>query len=265
MALSQLRRHRRILGVAGLVRLELLRLAPRHRELRWQLFGRPLRLVDSASAYWSVRGIFLDEEYAFASANPAPRIVDVGASIGLSVLYFKRLYPQSRITAFEADPSIFQVLQENVRTFGYGDVELIGKAVWTSDGEMSFAADGADGGSLTPADSQRRLVRVPTTRLRTFLSEPVDFLKIDIEGAETAVLEDCADLLSGVRFLFVEYHSLAGKPQTLHRLLAVLQAAGFRVALRPASPVSGQPFLQLPRTEGLDLQLNIFASRESPA
>lgn len=242
--------------------LEFLRLAPRHREMRWRLLGRPLRLLDSASTYWALRGIFLDGEYAFDAGTAAPRVVDVGANIGLSVLYFKHLYPRSRITAFEPDPRAFACLDENLRVFGHRDVELRNEAVWLSDGRMAFAADGADGGSLTPSEPGRPLIQVPTTRLGPALAAPVDLLKIDIEGAETAVLEECAAHLGGVRRIFVEYHSLAGQPQTLGRLLQVLGDAGFRVRLRPATSEPEQPFLAPPATSGLDLQVNIFAIRE---
>jgi len=106
---------------------------------------------------------------------------------------------------------------------------------------------------------------VRAVRLRSYLAnEPVDLLKIDIEGAETLVLEDCADLLPNVERLFVEYHSFEGRPQTLHQLLAVLSNAGFRVYVA-AVDGSTQSFVRQARYLGMDMQLNVFATRPRSA
>jgi FkbM family methyltransferase len=251
----------RSFGLTELIRLERMRRAPRFREERWMFLGRPLRVVDAASAYSSLRSIFLDGEYAFRAASDSPRIVDVGANIGASVIFFKRQHPHSKVIAFEADPRIFDALRDNVAHYGFSNVTLVNKAVWIHDGEVDFAADGADGGTMARS-APTRTVKVTATRLRPYLEEPVDLLKIDIEGAETEVLEDCGDLLRNVHRLFVEYHSFADRPQSLHRLLAVLSSAGFRVTISPASPVSASPFLEPWRSAGMDLQLNIYAVRE---
>src|SRR5947209_7181674 len=89
---------------------------------------------------------------------------------------------------------------------------------------------------------------------------PVDFLKLDVEGAETEVLADCADLLGRVENLFVEYHSFGDEPQSIHTLLSVMQGAGFRVHVR-ASTGSPQPFLFRALNLGMDNQLCVYAFR----
>jgi hypothetical protein len=102
---------------------------------------------------------------------------------------------------------------------------------------------------------------VKAVRLRSYLAgETVDLLKIDIEGAETVVLKDCADLLSNVERLFVEYHSFEDRPQTLQELLAVLSGAGFRVHAETIG-VTSQPFVKRQTYLGMDMQMNIFADR----
>src|ERR1700741_4710485 len=65
--------------------------------------------------------------------------------------------------------------------------------------------------------------------MRDWLNEPIDLLKLDIEGAEFDVLKDCDDRLSIVKCLFVEYHSFASQRQRLPELFAMLRDAGFRV------------------------------------
>jgi hypothetical protein len=113
-------------------------------------------------------------------------------------------------------------------------------------------------------DKDGPLRKVQAVRLRPHLAgKPVDLLKIDIEGAETLVLKDCADLLSNVERLFVEYHSFGDRPQTLHEVLAILSDAGFRVYVSSAG--SAQPFVRRESYLGMDMQLNIFAMKPSHA
>ena len=204
--------------------------------------------------------IFEREIYRFRSKTEQPYIIDCGANIGLSVSYFKQHYPQARILAFEADETIFGVLSRNVARLGYQNVELVCRAVWNSETSLNFMNEGADGGRLSgPSDAKDNVVK--TIRLRDYLQGPVDFLKLDIEGAETDVLEDCADVLGNVDCMFVEYHSFAERPQTLHKLTSILAAAGYRLHIHPEN-ASPQPFLSREVYGGMDLQLNVFAFRE---
>src|SRR5215467_13838161 len=58
--------------------------------------------------------IFLRGEYLFASKSPSPVILDCGANIGMASLFFKWLYPQSVVYAFEPDKNTFLMLQKNI-------------------------------------------------------------------------------------------------------------------------------------------------------
>jgi FkbM family methyltransferase len=236
-----------------------IRALPRYRPGETTLLGQPMRFVDGASFFWAYRQIFEHEIYGFDSPHPDPVILDCGANIGLAVWYWKRRYPQARITAFEPDPAIFETLSGNCAA--WPDVKLINRAVWTSEGELPFWPEGADGGRvITEPGSGVKQVMVPATRLRDYLAAPVDLLKIDIEGAEIDVLLDCAGALDQVQHLFVEYHSLIGQPQRLDSLLQVLLAAGLRVHIQPEL-VSPRPFLVPVNDSGMDQRLNIFAYR----
>ena len=66
---------------------------------------------DIPSFIWQFKEIFVDEIYKFDSKDEEPVIYDCGANIGMSCLYFKILYPKARITAFEGDPIITDVLE----------------------------------------------------------------------------------------------------------------------------------------------------------
>ncbi len=225
-----------------------------------EILGKPIEIADSKSFLWMYDEIFEREIYSFRARVEAPYIIDCGANIGLSVLYFKRLYPQSRVVAFEPDQKIFDILNRNIQNSGYGSVDLHRCAVWTSETNLSFMREGADGGRLAgPGDSND--VLVPTVRLRDYLSQPVDFLKLDIEGAEVDVLADCANELQNVDTLFVEYLSFAERPQRIDELTTILTEAGYRLHIHP--PVtSPQPFMRREVLGGMDMQLNVFAFRQ---
>lgn len=224
-----------------------------------KLFGNKIKIN---SAFWYLHGLeelFIEETYKFNSDKQIPRIIDCGANTGLSVIYFKRLYPQSRITAFEPDTEIFDILKENLHTFEYDDVELVNKAVWNKNGSIKFLASGGVGGRISD-DENAQTIEMPTARLSDLLDEKIDFLKIDIEGAEYDVIKDCASKLGNVENLFIEYHSLEKNEQKLDEILKIMKDNGFKYYIKEAWNNQPMPFVNQ-RTNLFDLQLNIFGYR----
>lgn len=241
---------------------------PRFRETEIRAMDLDLLIPDSASflsTYWEV---FVEKIYAFEFSRPDPRILDLGANIGLSVCYFKKLFPGAEVIALEADPNIFRYLTENVSRNRLTGVTTINKAAWNNAGKLRFMAEGADGGRIAIAGdkSQGEVEAIDIgDLLRSQLSKgfPVDVLKIDIEGAEEAVLPACRGLLESVKYLFVEYHADVSRPQSLDLLLAVLRKEGFRFHIRSSSAMhTPQPFLKRQVHCGFDMQLDIFAWKE---
>ena len=234
---------------------------PRFTNGTTDLFTDLLYFIDSASFLFMYDEIFKKEIYRFETNSKNPYIIDCGANIGLSVIYFKKLFPKSIILAFEPDKNVFNILQTNVNSFNLSDVTLINKGCWNEETELIFYNEGADGGRITNSNDFDKVSIIKTTRLRGYLAKQIDFLKIDIEGAETKVLEDCEDLLINVKNLFVEYHSFSDKNQTLSLILQILSNSGFRYQVQSVGVFSPHPFLSINSYSGMDLQLNIFAFR----
>jgi FkbM family methyltransferase len=218
-----------------------------------RLMGYDLHYADLLTLCPQWHELFVREILKFRCAKTAPRILDCGANIGLASLYFKRLYPQARVSAYEADPEVHAILCENLRNNGASDVEAIHAAIWTQNGEISFRCEGADSGTIeTFADGLRGPTReVPALRLRDLLHrDPVDLLKLDIEGAELDVLADCGDALANVSALLLDLHELRPEQRVTARLLDLLRDAGFTTALddlntlpwRPPSAGADTPF-----------------------
>ena len=221
------------------------------------LFGKPFYAVDGASFVSAYKEIFGNGIYAFRAASRSPYIIDCGANVGVSVLYFKKQYPDAEVIAFEPDPGIFKTLEKNVSVQKLQNVALVNKAVWDADAILSFMSDGADGGRV----SEKAGIPVEAVRLVPFLNRPVDFLKIDIEGAEDVVLKDSEPHLKNVKNMFVEYHSRTDSPQQLADILGILTRAGFRYHLQSATEKQKMPFVSRTSKDGFDNQLNIFAYR----
>jgi FkbM family methyltransferase len=232
---------------------------PRYEPTVVNFMEHPLAISSAPSFLDMYDEIFEREIYKFRTTHSTPYIIDGGANIGLSVIYFKRMFPNSHIVAFEADPDIFALLENNLRNWGYDDVELFCCALWSDDTTLRFQSEGSYAGRLSMENEpEGRLV--PAVRLNKFLNRPVSLLKLDIEGAETDVLKDCADLLINAENVFVEYHSFPNAPQTLDQVLKILASAGLRVHLHTHSQ-SPQPFVARKFAYGMDMQVNIFAYR----
>src|SRR5262249_29516951 len=213
------------------LRRRLLALPPRTSGTE-RLLHYSVRYNDGANYVSNYRDIFFKRIYHFEAQRADPLILDCGSNIGGSVLYFKHVYPQARIIAFEPDPDIFRYLQENVAQNRLSDVRLVQAALARQNGTHTFFSDGGSGSCLAEnvaADVRRGLTKyeVSCIRVRDFLTEPVDFLKMNIESAEWDVLEDSEDRLRMIREMVVEYHHLPGLPRTLPKILDLLHRLGF--------------------------------------
>lgn len=233
------------------------KLTGRYKTARVSFPGYKLTVADVlsfAGQYWE---IILKKSYFFESPNPQPIIIDCGGNIGLSALYFAKLYPKATIKVIEADTQIAAICKHNLETNRVSTAEVIAKAAWTKNGTISFRSEGADAGKISAESSASN---IPCLDFNEYLEQfpSIDFLKIDIEGAETDVLMHCRTQLKKVKYLFVEYHSVKDQPQRLDTLLGILKENGFRYYMedmyKRENKFTGK------EESDFDLQLNIYAS-----
>ena len=91
---------------------------PRFQRTTVTLLGRSFEVLDVPRFIENKSVLFDMELYRFTTTEDIPRIIDCGASIGLTSCYFKHLYPKSDIVAFEPDPRVFEVLKRNCAVLG---------------------------------------------------------------------------------------------------------------------------------------------------
>lgn len=206
--------------------------AERYRPGCLTLDGCRVHYDDLLSLYMEYKHIFAWGIYDFQPTGPRPRVLDCGSHIGLSVLRFKRIAPDCRVTAFEPDAAVLEMLSRNIQENRLTDVEVVPAALAGARGTARFIGDGADGGALAHGNyAPPSATVVPTVPLADYLNEPVDLLKMNIEGAEWDVLQVAADRLHNVRQMVIEYHGFPECGQKLHAILALLDECGFRYLL----------------------------------
>jgi len=223
--------------------------------------GKQISFIDPAEFLHGVKEIFIEELYK-QDLPPRPYILDCGANIGLSVIYLKKRFPEARIVAFEPDDTNFDLLEKNVEAYNFKDITLRKEAVWTQQTTLNFAGSGSMSSRIDESgNSDTKLVKA--IRLKDLLTERVDFLKIDIEGAEYAVLNDIKDDLHRILHLFIEYHGSFAQASHLNGILDWVTKAGFSYYIKEAASVFNTPFSRGQR-EGFDydVQLNLFCFRD---
>lgn len=226
------------------------------------ILGKPLRLISNHSFVFLYEEIMLRQIYRFATDRLDPYIIDCGANIGLSTIYFKRLYPNARIVSFEPDPHTFETLSVNIKSHAHDGVCLNNKGVWCENGTVSFQHDPQSTASRIIAGSPSNDLTIEVVRLRDYLNERVDFLKIDIEGAESTVIPDIADRLQNVQNVFIEYHAKIGFDDSLHKILTILHDTGFCTLIENGCPLPASPLIERQQHKGFHLLVNIYGYRD---
>ncbi len=221
----------RLIGVLPGLRLN----KPRHVTLRPGLdFTYRLNKGD----IYAIHEIWFGELYRFPIPIIPRLIVDLGANIGTTSLWFWAKYGCEKIIAVEPSAGNAAIIRENFRRNGI-DGEVIEAAIAGSDGTATFyEVASSTNGRLEPHEGNRlsppvgltekrtvRTISMPTLLAWIDLDAPIDLLKIDIEGGEQELLSGDVSWLASVRALVIEFHA-----SLIHydRLVETLKHNGFR-------------------------------------
>jgi FkbM family methyltransferase len=177
------------------------------------------------------------------------RILDLGANIGLTTAHFAVLFPEAKVVAVELDSENAELARRN--TSRWADrCSVIHRGVWVRDEPVRYRlARGAECGATLAEDGR---LSVDGIALGTLLAEigweAVDFVKMDIEGAEQLVLSENTAWASRVRSIKVETHG----DYRREKCADDLERLGFSVAvdIRHPAAVSGVRPASLPSGPG---------------
>lgn len=151
--------------------------------------------------------MFVWNDYALDYPAHVKTVIDAGANIGLSAVFFANRFPDATIIAIEPESQNFELLQRN--TAAYPRVIPLHAALWSEDTtlRLSNPNDRVDSFRFNPSTEGPAVsaFSVPSILSRFGLAV-ADVLKIDIEGGETAVFAASEGWIDRVRMFVVELH-----------------------------------------------------------
>ncbi len=154
--------------------------------------------------------VILKEDYNLnINFNPST-IIDGGANIGLTSVFFANKFPEADIVAVEPEEGNFEMLRKNTKN--YGRIELIRAGIWNHSAILSIIDEGKGNNSFTVTEIlSSRPGSISAISIYDIMKErnwvTIDILKLDIEGAEKNVFEkNFEKWLPHVKILVIEFH-----------------------------------------------------------
>lgn len=179
-------------------------------KIRMVNYPRPVYLRPSTTDIKVFREVFLFGLYTF-NMESAPRIiVDAGANIGLSSIFFSERFPGATVYAIEPEGTNFVALKRNVQ--GYFNIRPMQTALWNRDAALKITNLMENHWAFTVEEcSHNDPAAFPAISMASFMQlhgiKTIDLLKLDIEGAERELFSDNYEFwLSRTKGIIVELH-----------------------------------------------------------
>ena len=174
--------------------------------------------------------VFFAEEYNVRFKTPPGIVIDCGANIGLSAVYFANQFPEAKIIAIEPDENNFKFLEEN--TIPYPNVICLQKAVWPYSQKLEIVDPGKGNWGLQTKEPGNGAGKIDTITIdeimQQFQLDSIDFLKIDIEGAEKELFSsNYENWLAKTNVMAIELHDFFD-PSISPVFFKAIEPYGFR-------------------------------------
>ena len=179
-------------------------------EVKWK--GRKVHIRKRSSDFKVFQQVMVFDQYNYNGLNGSlvKTVIDLGANVGLSALYFKTKYPQAKIIAVEPEIKNYGQLVKNVS--GCSDVHALNNAIWYENKEQEIYDGGRGEYAFRIVEATGQKVGVTTCItindiVKKYNLTSIDLLKIDIEGAEKELfMYNYKDWLPLVRCVMIELH-----------------------------------------------------------
>lgn len=196
----------------------------------------------SANSYSTLsflfKEIFISQDYFFETDTAKPVIIDCGANIGMSVLFFKFIYPHCSIIAFEPNPQAFNFLKKNIEQNNLKDVELYNSALSDKEGETDFFIGDNESILLASTIAERgggKIFKIKLDKVSNYLKDQVDLIKIDIEGSESQVLNDLVltgKIKKSENYIIEYHHRINRQKSSLSTFIKPFEDADFEYNIK---------------------------------
>lgn len=170
----------------------------------------PLIVRKNTSDPHIFRQIFVQRDHSFPIDIKPKLIIDAGAYVGYSSLYFSSKYPQAKIIAIEPENSNFEILEKNTKKIA--NIKRVKAGLWHKEGFLKIVNAGlGHWGFMTKEATGLGNCDVKAITVNILLKESgfdkIDILKLDIEGAEKELFsKNYKSWLDKVNILIIELH-----------------------------------------------------------
>lgn len=179
--------------------------------------------------YLSEKNGIENELYKFFSSNDELIIFDIGSCEGEDSIRYSRMFPRSKIYSFEPLTKNLKKAEENLKKFSIENVTLTQEALSDREGESEFHTSSGhpdyipiteewDYGNkssslLLPTSEMPNWMKfekeiVKTNTLQNFCTknniENIDFIHMDVQGAEKLVLAGAENMLNKIKMIWLE-------------------------------------------------------------
>lgn len=165
-------------------------------------------------------------------------VFDCGAYCGISSYYFSKLVGETgKVYAFEPDKLNYEMLLKNIELHNLKNVIPINKGIWSKSDTLIFNTEGGLGSALvnildreTEVNKNKIDVVCITDIIKEYNIPKVDFVKMDIEGAEIEAIKGIKDYLKDhdINFAIASYHILDNE-RTYIKLESIFKEIGYYV------------------------------------
>lgn len=177
-------------------------------KIRPKGFKYNIELRTNTSDYDVFLQIFALNGYTFDIDLVPKVIVDCGANIGLTSIYYSNKYPQAKIIAIEPEKSNYETMVKN--TCNYPNITCINKGVWKKTCMLEIIDENVSNWEFMVRESNSKTgisaLSIPDL-IKEFKISQIDILKMDIEGSEKEVFEEnIVSWIPFVKVLIIELH-----------------------------------------------------------
>jgi FkbM family methyltransferase len=172
-------------------------------------------------------------------------VVDVGAHMGkYTIIASKRVGANGKVIAIEAHPGNYEMLNRNIKLNGLTNVTTLNYAVYSKESKIKLFLPGEKSNHTiyntlisSRATNEEKFVEVNANTLDSLLQQggishaEVNWIKIDVEGAEFEVLKGAHDIMSNsnnITFL-IEIHNLEDGKNLYRQIMDLMEKHNFKV------------------------------------
>lgn len=177
---------------------------------RLKKLQHPFSMRKNPYDYATFEEVLLREDYNIDFGFEPRTIIDGGANIGLTSVFFANKFPNANIVAVEPEKENFQILQKN--TNSYSNISLLNAGIWDHNTFLSVVDEGKGNNAFTvkevPVNTENAIKALSVYEIMKQQDwSTIDILKLDIEGTEKNIFEkNYESWLPFVRVLIVELH-----------------------------------------------------------